>query len=283
MFSLNRIFGRSYGLVAFIIFYQLISLRDPKINLSFFQGSRLSTEPPNLSVVVLAYHSAQTIPAFVDSLVSCLEANEPHWELILVANYFENSGDKTPDVVKSLATMDGRIRAVTEVKKGMMGWDMKSGLNAASGKVLAVIDGDGQMPAEDVIRVYDKLREDGLDLAKTYRIQRDDGFYRRIISFVYNVLFKVLFPGLNSRDINSKPKVMTRDVYAKMDLQSDGWFIDAEFMIKARRMRLKTGELETVFRSIDSRPSFVKPVSIIEFLANLVWYRTLEFFRKNKK
>ena len=43
---------------------------------------------------------------------------------------------------------------VTEVKKGMMGWDMKTGFQTASGKALAVIDGDGQMPSGDVIRVY---------------------------------------------------------------------------------------------------------------------------------
>jgi len=233
--------------------------------------------------VVLAYKSAETIASFVDSLISYLEADEPHWELILVGNYFENSGDRTPEVVKDLAKRDARIRAVTQVKAGMMGWDMKSGLEAASGKVLVVIDGDGQMPAEDVIRVYNLLRQVNLDLAKTYRVQRDDGSYRRVISTVYNALFQFLFPGLNSRDINSKPKVMTRDAYARMDLQSDGWFIDAEIMIQARRMRLKTGEIETVFHSIDSRPSFVKPLSILEFLANLVWYRVLECFRINKQ
>jgi hypothetical protein len=65
-----------------------------------------------------------------------------------------------------------------------------------------------------------------------------------------------------------------------MDLQSDGWFIDAEIMIQARRMELKLGEVETVFHNIDSRPSFVKPLSILEFLANLVWYRVLEFLPK---
>lgn len=233
--------------------------------------------------MVLAYRSAETISTFVDSLISCLEANEPHWELILVGNYMDNSDDRTPEVVKGLAKQDARIRAVTEVKAGMMGWDMKSGLHAASGKVLAVIDGDGQMPAEDVIRVYKKLQADNLDLAKTYRVKRDDGSYRRVISTVYNALFQFLFPGLNSRDINSKPKVMTRDAYASMDLQSDGWFIDAEIMIQARGLRLKTGEIETVFHSINSRPSFVKPLSILEFLANLVWYRVLEFFRSYKK
>jgi glycosyltransferase involved in cell wall biosynthesis len=240
----------------------------------------LSVETPNLSVVVLAYRSAETIAAFVDSLVSCLEADEPDWELVLVGNYFADTGDKTPLVVEDLAKKNPRIRAVTRVKEGMMGWDMKSGLKAASGKVIAVIDGDGQMPAEDVIRVYKKLQEGNLDLAKTYRAERDDGIYRKIISTVYNTIFQGLFPGLNSRDINSKPKVLTRSAYEKMDLRSDGWFIDAEIMIQARRMKFKIDEVETVFHSIDSRPSFVKPLSILEFLGNLIWYRVLEFLPK---
>ena len=245
-----------------------------------YQGRRLSVETPNLSVVVLAYRSAETISPFVDSLVACLDADEPDWELVLVGNYFADTGDKTPWVVTDLAQGNPRIRAVTRVKEGMMGWDMKTGLKAATGKVIAVIDGDGQMPAEDVIRVYKKLKENNLDLAKTYRAQRDDGAYRKIISTVYNALFQILFPGLNSRDINSKPKVMTRSAFGKMDLRSDGWFIDAEIMIQARRMQFKMDEVETVFHSIDSRPSFVKPLSILEFLANLVWYRVLEFLPK---
>ncbi len=248
-----------------------------------YQGSRLSVETPNLSVVVLAYRSAGTIASFVESLISCLEVAEPDWELVLVGNFFPDTGDKTPWVVADLAKKNPKIVAVTEVKEGMMGWDMQSGLKAASGKVIAVIDGDGQMPAKDVIRVYKKLKENNLDFAKTYRAQRDDGAYRKIISTVYNALFQALFPGLNSRDINSKPKVMTRSAYSKMDLRSDGWFIDAEIMIQARRMRFKMDEVETVFHSIDSRPSFVKPLSILEFLANLVWYRVLEFLPGKKR
>jgi len=248
-----------------------------------YPGIGLSVKTPNLSVVVLAYRSAETISSFVDSLIACLEADEPDWELVLVGNYFEDTGDKTPDVVADLAKENPRICAITRVKEGMMGWDMRSGLQAASGKVLAVIDGDGQMPVKDVIRVYKKLRDGNLDLAKTYRLQRDDGAYRGIISAVYNVIFQLLFPGLNSLDINSKPKVVTRAAYEKMDLKSDGWFIDAEIMIQARRMKFKTGEVETVFHSINSRPSFVKPLSILEFLANLVWYRVLEFLPKKHR
>jgi len=243
----------------------------------------LAPEPPDISVVVLCYKSAETIIDFVESLVSSLNERALSWELILVGNYFENSNDKTPDVVKELAKKDTRIKAVTKVKEGMMGWDMKTGLRAATGKSLAVIDGDGQMPPEDVARVYEKLLEEGLDFAKTYRKTRGDGIYRTCISLTYNFLFAVLFPGLKSKDVNSKPKIMKREVYAMMNLESNGWFIDAEIMIQVRRMKLKIGEIPTEFRKINSRLSFVKAQAILEFVVNLIWHRILEFgqwFRK---
>ena len=237
-------------------------------------------ETPEISVVVLAYRSASTITSFVDSLVDSLEKEKLSWEIVLVGNYFEGVGDQTPEVVRGIAVRDSRIKAVAEIKKGMMGWDMKSGLQAATGKKLAVIDGDGQMPSSDVIRVYQLMKINGLDFAKTYRAERNDGSYRRLISVVYNILFKLLFPGINAWDMNSKPKIMTREFYEKLHLVSNGWFIDAEIMIFARRLQAKIGEVETVFHSMDSRPSFVKPLSILEFLGNLFWYRVKEFLSK---
>jgi glycosyltransferase involved in cell wall biosynthesis len=237
-------------------------------------------ETPEISVVVLAYRSAKTITNFVDSLVESLEKEQLLWEIVLVGNYFEGVGDKTPEVVRGISSSDSRIKAVAEIKKGMMGWDMKSGLQVATGRTLVVIDGDGQMPSSDVIRVYQLMKTNRLDFAKTYRAKRNDGFYRRLISIVYNILFKLLFPGINAWDMNSKPKIMTREFYEKLRLESNGWFIDAEIMIFVRRLRAKAGEIETVFLSMDSRPSFVKPLSILEFLGNLFWYRVKEFLAK---
>jgi glycosyltransferase involved in cell wall biosynthesis len=237
-------------------------------------------ETPEISIVVLAYRSATTITSFVDSLVESLEKEQLLWEIVLVGNYFEGVGDKTPEVVRGISARDSRVKAVAEIKKGMMGWDMKSGLQMATGRTLAVIDGDGQMPSSDVIRVYQLMKTNGLDFAKTYRVKRNDGSYRRLVSIVYNILFKLLFPGINAWDMNSKPKIMTREFYEKVHLESDGWFIDAEIMIFVRRLRAKVGEIETVFLSMDSRPSFVKPLSILEFLGNLFWYRVKEFLAK---
>lgn len=237
-------------------------------------------EKPDISVVVLAYRSAFTIEGFVSSLVASLENERLDWEIILVGNYFEGTGDETPEVVKKISAGNSRIKPVVRVKEGMMGWDMKSGLQATTGKTLAVIDGDGQMPCTDVIRVYQLMKEKRHDLVKTVRVERSDGFYRKLISTNYNRLFNVLFPGMDARDVNSKPKILTRELYENMNLGSNGWFIDAEIMIIARRLKMSIGTIETTFHSIDTRPSFVKPLAVLEFLANLIWYRIKEFGAK---
>ena len=228
---------------------------------------------PKISVVILAYRSGEGIRNFIKSMIQSLETNEPDWEIILVANHFVDDGDLTPCIVNEIAQSHPRIRTVTRIKEGMMGWDMKSGLEAATGRILAVIDGDGQMPFENVIDVYRKLRDEDLDLVKTFRTQRSDGLYRKTISVVYNIIFNILFPGLKSRDINSKPKIITREVYDRMNLKSNGWFIDAAIMIQAGKMDLKISEIPTVFHRIDFRPSFIKFRSVWEFFVNLLWYR----------
>ena len=63
----------------------------------------MSYSTPNLSVVVLAYRSGETLREFVDSLVFLLDREEPEWELVLVANHFSDDGDKTPEIAKQIA------------------------------------------------------------------------------------------------------------------------------------------------------------------------------------
>jgi glycosyltransferase involved in cell wall biosynthesis len=196
------------------------------------------------------------------------------WEIILVGNYFPHTEDQTPLVVQQLAQKySPNVKSITEEKAGMMGWDMRSGLDAADGKVLAIIDGDGQMPTEDVYRCYKLLKQDNYDLVKTIRKQRYDGRYRRLLSTVYNTIFSFLFPNIDATDINSKPKVLTRGLYEQMSLTSNGWFIDAEIMISANQLGAKIGEIDTYFFRHTHRSSFVKPISIFEFLFFLILYR----------
>jgi glycosyltransferase involved in cell wall biosynthesis len=239
---------------------------------------------PELSVVVLCYRSGGGARSFAARIrKALLDAGIDNYQLVLVGNYVAGGGDTTPDVVRELAAGDPRIVCSAVEKQGMMGWDMRSGLALATGEHLAVIDGDGQVLVEDLVRVYRLLREQGLDLAKTYRRQRGDGLKRKLLSLVFNGLFHILFPRLPVRDVNAKPKVFTRAAFERMALQSTDWFIDAEILIQARDLGLRIGETETEFLGLTGRRSFIRLAAVLEFLDNLLRYRIREFRRSGKK
>jgi glycosyltransferase involved in cell wall biosynthesis len=239
---------------------------------------------PELSVIVLCYRSGGAARAFAARIrKSLLDAGIDNYQLVLVGNYVAGSGDTTPEVVRELAAGDPRIVCSAVLKQGMMGWDLRSGLALATGQYLAVIDGDGQVLVEDLVRVYRLLREQGLDLAKTYRKQRGDGLKRKLFSLVFNGFFHVLFPGLPARDINAKPKILTRAAFERMTLQSSDWFIDAEIMIQARGLGLRVGETETGFLGLTGRRSFIRLAAVFEFLRNLLRYRIAELRRRRER
>jgi glycosyltransferase involved in cell wall biosynthesis len=238
------------------------------------QGARqLST--PDISVVILCYRAGEFVRDFVAQMKRVLDARGIVYELVLVANYHADATppDPTPAVARSLAREDPRITVVAEPKRGMMGWDMRSGLAAATGDTIAVIDGDGQMPPEDVVAVYDRLRLGEFDMAKTYRTERRDGMVRLVVSRTYNAALKALFPRVHVRDANGKPKIFTRKALDRLHLTSDGWFIDAEMIIQASQLGFHIGEVPTIFHRNPQRASFIRPRAVIEFIGNLVLYR----------
>jgi glycosyltransferase involved in cell wall biosynthesis len=237
---------------------------------------------PDISIVILCYRSEAFAPIFIGEVKKSMDQSGLNYELVLVANFFSNTEkiDRTVEIVTELAKHDPKLLVVAKEKQGMMGWDMRSGLSAARGETIAVIDGDGQMPPEDVLKVYQALKSGPYAIAKTYRDQRFDGFKRRAISKVYNILLKSLFPKVTVRDANSKPKIFTRDGLTKLSLTSDDWFIDAEIIIQASYLGLKINEVPTQFHPNKNRKSFIRPSAIAEFLKNLIMYRWKMFLAR---
>ena len=222
--------------------------------------------------MVLCYRSGHSVVPVVENIRKILSRCAFSWELVLVGNYIEGSDDETPQVVAELAKQSRNTHAVVRPKEGMMGWDMRTGLDAASGTFIGVIDGDEQFPSEAIVACLLKAELEDLDLVKTYRVLRGDGIYRRLLSAIYNMSFGLLF-GFGLRDVNSKPKVIRRDKYELLNLQSNDWFVDAEMIIRSRELGLKIGEIPIHFARNERRNSFVRPAAVFEFAFNLLRYR----------
>ena len=229
-----------------------------------------------VSVIVLCYKASNLIKTFLDDIIFEADKRSLKYEIILVVNYWANQNDPTPKMIKDYAKDAKNCVVISKEKEGHMGWDMRSGLEISQGNVIIVIDGDLQFNSNLVFKVYDELKYNNLDLCKTYRVEREDGIYRSVISKIFNFIFDLLFPASDKNkdfsDINSKPKAFTRHVYETMNLKSNDWFIDCEIMIFAREHNLKIGSMPIRFYKSD-RESFVKPVAIFEFLKNLINYK----------
>ena len=197
-----------------------------------------------------------------------------NFEIILVGNYIEGQNDITPKVVKELAYENEQVNYLALPKKGWLGWDVRKGIQASKGDFIALIDGDGQMPAKDIVRVYNKIRNEDLDLVLTYRKKRGDGLYRFILSNTYNLLTKTLFPGIPFRDMNSKPKIIKRSSLNLLNLSVNNWTIDAEIMLQSWQNKLKIQEIATDFHGQPGgRKSFVGKSSIFQFIFFLLRFR----------
>lgn len=112
-----------------------------------------------LSVVVLCYHSGKTSSNFFIELERLLKNLDIEYEIVLVANDFHDSKNETAEIVKQLALNHPRVRPVTRIKEGMMGWDMLQGMEACTGKYICVTDGDGQFPIETILKVFSEIKK----------------------------------------------------------------------------------------------------------------------------
>jgi glycosyltransferase involved in cell wall biosynthesis len=235
----------------------------------------VSASPYEVSAVVLCYRAGATIMAVIDPLRDLLERSGVTYELVLVANYWPHERDDTAEIVGRFAAAHDNVKVLAKAKEGGMGWDMRTGLAAAEGPYLIVIDGDSQNPVEDVLRMHELLVRSGADVGKGRRTNRADGVYRRLISWGFNVLFRVLFRTRGLWDINGKPKGLTRAAYERLSLESNDWFIDAEIVLAARRARMKIVEMPVVFLENRERSSFVRLSAILQFGVHMMRYRAL--------
>jgi glycosyltransferase involved in cell wall biosynthesis len=230
-------------------------------------------EALELSVVVLCYRAEERLGEVVSPLYESLEAAAATYELILVANFWQGSGDRTPAHAEAFVREHNHVRVVARPKAGGMGWDLRAGLEVAQGDYLVYLDGDGQVPHESVLTVVERLQAAHADVAKGRRRPREDGSIRTLTSFAFNVLFRLLFRTRGLWDINGQPKALTRAAYERLALRTDDWFTDAEIVLKARALGLEVVEVPVRFRPRRISNANVGPGTVLEFLVNMLRWR----------
>lgn len=236
---------------------------------------------PEISFVVPCYNEEKIVGYTLKRLHSAFTEAGHHLELVVVDN---GSHDGTGEVVKQFAkTHNSVVLHRVEVNQGY-GWGIISGIPLCSAPWIGIIPADGQVDAEDVVHLYEAIiATDGDVLGKVRRRFRMDGPYRKLVSTSYNLFVRLLWPTLGSIDVNGSPKVLPAEKLREMELESKGWLLDPEIMIKAHYMGMRVMEFNVFSRMRGNGVSHVNPDACWEFLTNLLHFRFSRKWRENFK
>jgi len=189
-------------------------------------------EPPSseadLSLVMPCFNEEVVVGYTIPQLLDAFESSGHRLQLVAVDN---GSSDRTGEIIDELADRHSRVTPHRiEVNEGY-GNGILQGFPLCTAGWIGMIPADGQVDAEDVVRLFDAVRaSDGQVIGKVRRRFRMDGVARKVVSVAYNGFMRLLWPRLGSWDVNGNPKIFPRRILASLGLRSKGWLLDPELM-----------------------------------------------------
>jgi phenylacetate-CoA ligase len=200
-----------------------------------------------LTVIAPCFNEAKNLPELVSRLLRVFDKKNIEGEIVLVD---DASTDDTRDVMERLALEDGRVKLVLHKKNGGIARAWRSGLGAALGEFVCLIDADLQNLPEDVWRLYREIKLSNVDLVQGYRSSigrlRDS---RYILSRGLNFLLNTLF-GMRLRDNKSGFVIASREVLEDVLRYRLKYFYPNSFIaVSAHSKGYSIREIESLFQN----------------------------------
>lgn len=234
----------------------------------------------SISLVIPAYNEEENIPVLIDSIKKILPNITDDFEIIIVD---DASTDSTPSLLNGFACLDKNIVVIRNLKNRKLGGALKEGFKRASKELVLYIDADLAFDLTEIKKAIDILTEKNADFVSAYRINRGvDGLRRSIYSYFYNKMVNFIFK-LELKDVNFAFKLFKREVLGEITLESEGSFISAELLIKAKLKGFKIAQLPVKYFSRTGGRSMLSSPAVIAkilFELNVFYFR---FFRKNNR
>ena len=139
----------------------------------------------DVSIVIPMHNEADNVAPLVSEVLASF-TDDVSYEVIVVD---DASTDDTFGRAKSLTTKHPMVRVIRHVANAGQSAAVHSGVLAAKGGVVCTLDGDGQNPPSELVKLYRPILSDesgALGLVAGQRVRRQDTVSKRLASRLAN-------------------------------------------------------------------------------------------------
>ena len=183
----------------------------------------------SLSVFFPCYNEQDSLPSTAEHALDVLGKLGIDYELIIVN---DGSSDATAEIADRIAGGNPNVKVVHHKTNLGYGAALQSGFRAAAKQLVFYTDGDGQFDISEMSALLPLTEQ--YDIVSCYRLNRQDGFLRKLNAWCWNRLVCFLFD-MKVRDIDCAFKLYKREIFDDMELCSTGALIDTEVLARALR------------------------------------------------
>jgi nucleoside-diphosphate-sugar epimerase len=138
-------------------------------------ASGTASRPRRISAVIACYKDGQAIPFMHQQLTDVFTKCGVDYEIIFVN---DASPDNSTDVILGLSKLDGRVIGITHRRNFGSQAAFLSGMRAATGDAVVLLDGDLQDPPHLIEKFIERWNE-GYEVVYGHRVDREAPWYMR--------------------------------------------------------------------------------------------------------
>jgi glycosyltransferase involved in cell wall biosynthesis len=148
----------------------------------------MTENQPHISIVSPVYRAAPILDELVAEIIAAVSSITPNFEIILV----EDCGpDNSWEKIEENCQKDARVKGLKFSRNFGQHYAITAGLAEAKGEWVVVMDCDLQDRPDEIPNLYKKALE-GFDLVYAQRVNRQDGFFKRLSSKAFYAIFSYL-------------------------------------------------------------------------------------------
>tara|TARA_B100001142_G_scaffold329736_1_gene394136 strand:- start:2558 stop:3280 length:723 start_codon:yes stop_codon:yes gene_type:complete len=193
--------------------------------------------PKSISLMFPLYKDRKTVKIMITKSMKVLKKTKKKFEIIIIDDGCpENSGK----IAKDIAKKNSNIKVLFHKKNLGYGAAVKTGLKNCKYECIFATDGDNEYDVNDLLKLL-KARKNN-DLVITFRHKKKYNTSRIIISWIYNIVLRLLFK-TNFKDISTGSRLINKKLVKKIKLNSNSPFIGAELAIKSKYAGFKVNQI----------------------------------------